>query len=208
MTPMLSILISRLADNNIDGYLLNNSDCHSNEYIGQSDLRLQNITGFTGSNALAFFGEKSFFLWTDSRYFIQARNELKNKFKLVEDINEFFKNIAEVSKRTGIDKRFFTKEEIQSYEKKAQGINLIGIDDIVDKVYKPKKKIFNEVFDLEQYNISDFYGNELNKEDFAWLDIESIYMENNVTGSKRIDKIQNIKNALNDDEALIISALD
>ncbi|KAM0685504.1 hypothetical protein COBT_003284, partial [Conglomerata obtusa] len=205
---MLSLLVSQLVDNEIDGYLLNNSDTHSNEYIGPSDLRLQNLTGFTGSNALAFFSKDVFLLWTDSRYYIQARNELVKEFKLIEDLDEFFKQIAKVSKITGIDKRFFSIKQILSFEKKASGLNFKGIDDIVDKVYKPKKKIFNEVYDLEQYKISEFFGSKLDKEDFDWLDIDSIYTENNVTGSKRIDKIQKIKKSLCDNEALIVSALD
>lgn len=40
------------------------------------------LTGFTGSNGLAMISKIDAFVWTDSRYFLQAEAELKEGWKL------------------------------------------------------------------------------------------------------------------------------
>lgn len=82
---MLSKLKSFLLNQNIDFFLLPNSDEFFSEYLPESEKRIEALTGFTGSNAIVIFatgnkGEKSYF-FTDGRYILQAKNQL--------DLSEF-----------------------------------------------------------------------------------------------------------------------
>jgi Xaa-Pro aminopeptidase len=59
-----------------DVYLLPRTDEHQSEYIANTDERVQFISGFSGSNAIALITAKEALLWTDGRYFLQAEKEL------------------------------------------------------------------------------------------------------------------------------------
>jgi Xaa-Pro aminopeptidase len=61
----------------IDVYVLPRTDEHQSEYLCGEDERLAFLTGFTGSSGLAFISQIDAFVWTDSRYFLQAEAELK-----------------------------------------------------------------------------------------------------------------------------------
>ncbi|KAM0677946.1 hypothetical protein BDAP_001426 [Binucleata daphniae] len=205
---MLTMIISQLEKNNIDGYLFNTSDCHSNEYIGQSDLRLQTITHFTGSNALAFIGKKQSFLWTDGRYHIQAKKELNKSFELITDNGDFFEKINKIGGKIGLDKKLFTMKNLESYTKKAKNVVFVHVDDLIDNVIAPVKKEFNRIIDLEEKKINNFIMYEELLRTFKWIDFDTIYLDDNVTGSRRIDKLTKIREQLNDDEVFITTSLD
>lgn len=66
-----------IASQKIDVYVLPKSDEHQSEYLCQEDERLAFLTGFTGSFGLALVSQIDAFVWTDSRYFLQAEKELK-----------------------------------------------------------------------------------------------------------------------------------
>lgn len=53
------------------------------EFISRSDRRLEYITGFTGSNGIAVITLKLAALWTDSRYYIQAENEVDSNWMVM-----------------------------------------------------------------------------------------------------------------------------
>ncbi|KAF7683423.1 Xaa-Pro aminopeptidase 1 [Astathelohania contejeani] len=144
----IAILLNKL---NIDGYISIRTDIHLNEYIGDSDERIRFISGFTGSNATIIITAKENILYTDSRYFIQAKKELKNGFKLKrmgidEEIDEYIKNNIKKNKKVGIDKRFVSSKNFESLSKKLKeaGIELFGIDDLIEKVWKnqPNQKFY------------------------------------------------------------------
>lgn len=60
----------------IDYYLIPSSDPHQNEYVPTCWQRRRWISGFTGSAGDVIVGLDQAFLWTDARYFIQARQQL------------------------------------------------------------------------------------------------------------------------------------
>ncbi|EKX37601.1 hypothetical protein GUITHDRAFT_116243 [Guillardia theta CCMP2712] len=49
---------------------------HQSEYVGESERRRQFISGFSGSAGTAFVGMEGAWLWTDSRYLLQASQQL------------------------------------------------------------------------------------------------------------------------------------
>jgi Xaa-Pro aminopeptidase len=60
----------------IDAYIIPNTDPHLGEYIPEHWRIIQWLTGFTGSSATVVVTKKIAGLWTDSRYFIQAEEQL------------------------------------------------------------------------------------------------------------------------------------
>jgi len=60
----------------IDVYIIANTDPHLGEYIPDHWKIVQWLTGFTGSSAIVIIAKKFAGLWTDSRYFLQAEQQL------------------------------------------------------------------------------------------------------------------------------------
>lgn len=61
----------------IDAFYISGTDPHSNEYLPEKWKIRQFITGFTGSYGVVVITQEDTCLWTDSRYFIQAKEQLK-----------------------------------------------------------------------------------------------------------------------------------
>lgn len=97
---MIQELKSFLKEQKVNFLLLPNSNQFFSEYLPESDKIIQYLTGFSGSNAVVIFGlEKSYF-FTDSRYILQANDQLdKNQFNIIDiaktSVNDWIKaNIA------------------------------------------------------------------------------------------------------------------
>lgn len=60
----------------IDAFIIPSSDAHNGEYIADHWKSREWISGFTGSAGTAVVTIKSAALWTDSRYFLQAEEQL------------------------------------------------------------------------------------------------------------------------------------
>ncbi|KAG8829502.1 hypothetical protein FRC18_009256 [Serendipita sp. 400] len=56
--------------------IIPSEDGHLSEYVADSDKRVRYISGFTGSAATAIVSKRSAYLFVDSRYWIQAEQEL------------------------------------------------------------------------------------------------------------------------------------
>ena len=65
-----------MKDGNIDIYIIPSTDPHLGEYIPDHWRIIAWLTGFTGSAATVIITDSFAGLWTDSRYFIQAENQL------------------------------------------------------------------------------------------------------------------------------------
>ncbi len=77
----LKELKTYLKKQKIDYFLQPNSDEFFSEYLPQDQKRIEYLTGFTGSNAYVIFGQEKSYFFTDSRYTLQAKEQL--------DLNEF-----------------------------------------------------------------------------------------------------------------------
>lgn len=203
---------------NLGAYLNITADEHLNEYIGDSDKRVELLTGFTGSNGLAVTCRRNA-LFTDSRYFIQAKKELKNYElkKMGEDNLEDFINSNIDIKRVGLNPRHFSYTYIKDLVKnlKKHNIELIQItEDLVDTIYAHKKeRIFNPIYSIENYKIYDFYKqnlkkfgiNEKYKEFMIFKDLPEDAI---ICGKTYQEKLEEVRKLLEDDEELIISEMD
>jgi Xaa-Pro aminopeptidase len=72
----LALLRNSMKENNIDAYLIPNSDPHMSEYVTDYWLINRWLTGFTGSASTVVVTDSFAGLWTDSRYFVQAEKQL------------------------------------------------------------------------------------------------------------------------------------
>ena len=80
MKEMIENRIERLRElmerEKIDAFIIPSSDAHNGEYIADHWKCREWISGFTGSAGTAVVTMKSAALWTDSRYFLQAEEQL------------------------------------------------------------------------------------------------------------------------------------
>ncbi|GHV06540.1 hypothetical protein FACS189416_7190 [Bacteroidia bacterium] len=73
----LMALRKRMAELQIDAYIIPSSDAHLSEYVPERWKSRQWISGFTGSAGTVVVTDQKAGLWTDSRYFLQAASQLE-----------------------------------------------------------------------------------------------------------------------------------
>ena len=139
----LSLLRHQMKKNDINAYIVTKFDPHQTEYADSYYNATSFISNFTGSNATILVTETEAFLWTDSRYFLQAEKELTNEFKLQKMGYQSTPDILTVAakyKNVGIDFATFPAENGKKLEerlKEAQG-NLIHID-LISPIWKGRQ---------------------------------------------------------------------
>ena len=69
----LSQLRIAMQEVGINWYLMITIDPHASEYISDYYKEREYFSGFTGSNGTLLIGMSECFLWTDGRYFVQAK---------------------------------------------------------------------------------------------------------------------------------------
>ena len=93
-----------MSKNGIDVFIIPTMDPHDSEYVPAHWQCRQWITGFTGSAGTAVITSNEALLWTDSRYWLQAEQQLADTdFKLMKEgvdisVNEYLKNLDETVK--------------------------------------------------------------------------------------------------------------
>ncbi len=70
-------LREKMAERGLEAYIIPTSDPHQSEYVPAHYKDREFISGFTGSAGTAIVTQEECGLWTDSRYFLQAEEELK-----------------------------------------------------------------------------------------------------------------------------------
>ena len=76
LATRLAALFQRLAEHQVDAYLVLSSDAHLNEYVPIYQRRRAAISGFTGSAGDALLCPEGSHLFVDSRYYLQADQEV------------------------------------------------------------------------------------------------------------------------------------
>ncbi len=146
-----------MSDRDIAAAIIPRTDPHQSEYISAHWQLLQFLSGFTGSTATLVITRDSAFLWTDSRYFIQAARQLdgtgitlmKDGLPSTPSIEEYLvENLSEGDK-VGIDGMLFSANKVEEMEAlfAARGIRLDTDFDVADIIWPdrpslPKDKIF------------------------------------------------------------------
>ncbi|MCE5347780.1 MAG: aminopeptidase P family protein [Bacteroidales bacterium] len=121
----LTLLRASMKENNLDAYIIPSTDPHLGEYVPDHWRIIAWLTGFTGSSATVVVTDSFAGLWTDSRYFIQAENQLSGSdFILMKptigskkDYIEWLDDNIRTGCRIGIDGRTFSIARIRKIRK-------------------------------------------------------------------------------------------
>ncbi len=145
---------------NLDAYYISGTDPHSSEYLPERWKTREFITGFSGSYGVVVITQEEAGLWTDSRYFLQAEEQLKGTgikmFKLrvpnaVSPENWLVKKLSEGS-NVGIDPQSVTVSGFRFFENilKEKEINLVKTNDLLEKIWEDRPEIpENKIFELD-----------------------------------------------------------
>ncbi len=140
----------------IDIYVVPTSDFHESEYVGEYFKARKFITGFTGSAGTAVITKTQAGLWTDGRYFVQAKNQLKDStvtlFPMGEEnvptVAEFAKENLPPKGCIGFDGRVVNGKAGEEYkniadEKKGR---LYVEEDLVDLIWEERPPMSKKPF--------------------------------------------------------------
>lgn len=177
----------------ISAYITYSTDPHSGEYVPAHWESRKWITGFTGSAGTAVITPDNGGLWTDSRYFIQAEEQLtdtglklfKERMPETPSIPQWLCSVLKKGERVGIDgytTPLQTVNELKN-ELSAYGIEVVMIED-------PYKTIWNDRPDLP--------------------DNKPFILEEKYSGESASSKISTIRNHISNTgtDYILISALD
>ncbi len=129
----------------IDAFIIPSTDPHLSEYVAPHWKSREWISGFTGSAGTVVITAKKAGLWTDSRYFLQAAQQLegsgidlyKEMLPETPSIPDFLKANIEAGTTVGIDgKVFSTAKVIALQEDLVQNrITIKSIDDPMAEIW-------------------------------------------------------------------------
>ncbi|KAK4700784.1 Xaa-Pro aminopeptidase, partial [Phenoliferia sp. Uapishka_3] len=139
----LDALRKVMEENEVDVYVVPTADAHGSEYVGDCDKRREWISGFTGSAGVAVVTSKKALLFTDSRYYVQASQQLDQNWTLqkvglvgVPSWDEYLASLEKGS-RVGMDATLTSATTAQSLLSKLSplDISIVYPDNLVDKIW-------------------------------------------------------------------------
>jgi len=110
----------------LDALIIPSNDPHQSEYVAEHWKSRTWISGFTGSAGLVSITHQEAILWTDSRYTLQAVDELEGTpfkcrsllYKGRPAYLSWLTETLESNSTLGLDGRLFSKQQYQNLEKK------------------------------------------------------------------------------------------
>ncbi len=189
----LEKLRSLMRENNIDAFIVNGSDPHMSEYVPDRWKTREYLSGFSGSYGFMAITSNKAALWTDSRYFIQAKQQLAQtgiemcKARTADELTleQWLLIELEPNSVLSFDPSCYSLSEILSLEKELARKNICfdTENNLLDRLWNKRPEIPNgPAF--------------LHPEQWA--------------GYSRIEKIKRLRKSLNANNAdyLIVSSLD
>lgn len=135
----------------ISAFIVPSTDPHSGEYVPAHWESRKWISGFTGSAGTAVITTQDGGLWTDSRYFLQAADQLEDTgIKLFKDrlpetpsIAEWLGSVLHAGEKVGIDGWVNTTEEVESLRASlsSQGLELVSVDDPFETLWEDRPSL-------------------------------------------------------------------
>lgn len=118
--------------NAVRGFIIPSTDPHLSEYVAPHWESREWITGFTGSAGTAVILKDQAGLWTDSRYFLQAEQQLegsgitlyKEMLQGVPSIPEFICQHLRPGESISIDGKMFSAFQVEEMQKELASYNL------------------------------------------------------------------------------------
>ena len=148
MSNKLTQLRTLMATYNLEAIIIPNTDPHQSEYIAEHWQAMTWISGFTGSAGTVVLTANFAGLWTDSRYFIQAEQQLAGtgiqlmklgQQRRPEHIDWLADNLKK-GDEVGIDGKLFSLGQID-YMKDSftpKGIEIVSVGDLIKAVWEDR----------------------------------------------------------------------
>ncbi|KIJ99845.1 hypothetical protein K443DRAFT_101521 [Laccaria amethystina LaAM-08-1] len=147
-----------MAKDTLDYYVVPSEDAHQSEYVAASDKRREFVSGFSGSAGEAIVSKSSAYLITDSRYWLQAQEQIDENWTLIRagsvgGPKDWIEWIGRVKgARIGIDARMLSHEKATLLNTKLSPLDskLVyppqNLVDLVwrDKPPKPKEPVYEQ----------------------------------------------------------------
>lgn len=135
----------------IDAFIIPSTDPHLSEYVAPHWQSREWISGFTGSAGTIVVTREKAGLWTDSRYFLQAAQQLagsgidlyKEMLPETPCIPDFLSETLEAGQTVGIDGKVFSVDEARLLQEKLEksGITVKSISDPIEKIWSDRPAI-------------------------------------------------------------------
>lgn len=147
-TDRLDDLRKFMQKDDLDYYIVPSEDAHQSEYVAPSDKRREYICGFSGSAGTAIVSKSRAYLVVDSRYWIQAREQVDDNWDVIQagqngqkDWIEWLAGRLSKGSRIGIDARMIAHEKAQAINTKISRLDsklVYPSQNLVDLVWKDK----------------------------------------------------------------------
>lgn len=148
MNKKLDALRQEMKKENIQAYIVPTSDDHDTEYVCSHFMSRSYLSGFTGSAGTLLVGLDQAALWTDGRYFIQAKDQLagsgidlmKMGVEGTPSISAYIVDHLSSGSVVGFDGRLFSEAMVEIYEEAFDKKDLILKTDLdlVDRIWKDR----------------------------------------------------------------------
>ncbi len=144
-----------MKEQTVTAYLVPTADPHNDEYIPDHWKCREWLTGFTGSAGTALVTPDEALLWTDSRYWLQAEEQLKGSpFRLMRDGQEgvssptewISRNEAVLNGRVGCPADMLSNEQANGLRRK--GAELYFEKDAFDDIWKGRPALPHGAVDV------------------------------------------------------------
>lgn len=156
----LDALRTEMKKHNVDAWYISGTDPHASEYLPAHWQTRKFISGFTGSYGMVAITNNKAALWTDSRYFIQAAEQLNGtgiemqKLRVpnaIQPENWLGANLPPGS-RVGVDVQTLSVSDYRKFRKvlKEKRIELVETPDLLQPIWENRPAIpQNLIFELE-----------------------------------------------------------
>jgi len=122
----IAALRQLMRENGLDAYVVPGNDPHASEYMASHWCEMQWISGFNGESGTVVVTPDKAFLWTDSRYYLQAGIELKgSSIDLMRESDIDCPSVIDwladnVQGLVGVNPEMFSVNDFADWSKKAQ----------------------------------------------------------------------------------------
>ena len=156
----VSALRTEMQNLNLDAWFISGTDPHNSEYLPSKWKTREYISGFTGSYGTVVIAKSKSGLWTDTRYFIQAEEQLKgteiamHKLRVPDAISPetWLSEELKSGSRVGIDAQTISVSGYRNIQGTLakKGIELVNTPDLFDVIWEKRPQIpTHKIFELE-----------------------------------------------------------
>ncbi len=147
----IEALRSELSAHSIDAFIIPSTDPHLSEYVASYWKIREWISSFTGSAGTVVILKDKAGLWTDSRYFIQATDQLnetgidlyKEMLPETPTITDYLSKNLKAGDTVGVDGRMFSVEQMEQLTKQLwkHSIDVEDCVNLIDKIWKDRPEL-------------------------------------------------------------------